>query len=148
MKLLPLLQLVVLACWTEATEFEATGAVHCDKPGQTWCFWLTFYEEDFIKDDVFEAIGAKCSRRQSWPYQLKGVEHGDGLFDTHFEVALHVRHNCTKYGELREMWKFEKPYPVTMRKISVEWSPVLTNQGKVISFPGQEWSQSSKFDNE
>uniref|UniRef100_A0A8R1HR40 Uncharacterized protein n=1 Tax=Caenorhabditis japonica TaxID=281687 RepID=A0A8R1HR40_CAEJA len=130
MKLLPLLLLVSSVCWTNATKFEANGAMQCHKSGHPWCFWLTFYELDqSFKDDKLDAIGAKCTREKAWHYHLEGEEDGDGLYNNFYEVALHVRHNCTKYGEYRDFWKYEDLYPISTEKISVEWSPVLNNKG-------------------
>uniref|UniRef100_A0A8R1EB47 Uncharacterized protein n=1 Tax=Caenorhabditis japonica TaxID=281687 RepID=A0A8R1EB47_CAEJA len=88
MKLIPLLLLVVIACWTQATIFEASGVVQCDLPGQTWCSDIRIYEIDVFNDDVVAVTGKQCTSNKSRKYQLEGEEDGDGLWDVSDNVFL------------------------------------------------------------
>uniref|UniRef100_A0A8R1HW09 Uncharacterized protein n=2 Tax=Caenorhabditis japonica TaxID=281687 RepID=A0A8R1HW09_CAEJA len=129
MKLLPLILLVFITCWTEATKFVASGSIQCDMPGQTWCFVLTLIEIDIFYDDLLAATGTQCTSNKSWPYHLEGKDYDDGVFDNAYEVGLHVKHNCTTHGGMYDLLHDAGTYPIYIEKISVEWSPVLNDKG-------------------
>uniref|UniRef100_A0A8R1HS22 Uncharacterized protein n=1 Tax=Caenorhabditis japonica TaxID=281687 RepID=A0A8R1HS22_CAEJA len=137
MKLIPLLLLVVIACWTQATIFEASGIMQCSLPGQTWCVHLYLYEIDLIKDDLLGEKGRLCTSGKQVKYLVEGEEDGDGIWDDHYELKLKARHNCSTHGELLDVWSYEKSAPVNSKyMIDFPWSYNLTDKG--IRVPGKD----------
>uniref|UniRef100_A0A8R1EH29 Uncharacterized protein n=1 Tax=Caenorhabditis japonica TaxID=281687 RepID=A0A8R1EH29_CAEJA len=138
MKHIPLLLLVVIVSRTQATRFEASGSLRCNLPGQTWCFQLYLYEFDLIMDDLLGKTGTQCTTGKLGKYYLAGNDDGDGLWDDQYEVGMKARHNCSKHGELLDLWSNEHLYPIHRKFIDIMWSPKLTDRGIPVFILGKD----------
>ncbi|EFO93346.1 hypothetical protein GCK72_008636 [Caenorhabditis remanei] len=91
--------LALLAVSASATtNFDFSGLMKCQSRG-IWCFTVRGLEIDTFSDDIIaeytKCSSAPTSLEHPVEYAMTGVQEGDGILDSTFEVAIQVTHNCT-----------------------------------------------------
>uniref|UniRef100_A0A1I7TLL6 Chitin-binding type-4 domain-containing protein n=1 Tax=Caenorhabditis tropicalis TaxID=1561998 RepID=A0A1I7TLL6_9PELO len=116
------------------TFFHANGTLYCGmyKP---WCFHVSMFETDYpFGDDRIDFFGTRCTSNAYYPYDIKGIQTGDGLWNEDYELTMYVSHNCTRGGDIRRIERVTKNVPLSDHHVNIVWNVNVADLGEFVDY--------------
>ncbi|EFP04655.1 hypothetical protein CRE_31277 [Caenorhabditis remanei] len=126
---------IILAIFgiSAATLFRTNGTLSCPL-FRTWCYVAAMFEEDTFRflDDRIDITVTHCvNNANQVSYHLIGDQNGDGFYNSYYEVALSVTHNCTtRWNTIRKVRNQIHYSKVSAKEVFQTWNVQLIDEGE------------------